>query len=136
MRAAIIACCDPAPILDPPEDVLDFVALAIEVFVVVVLDLAVLTRGNAWGGSLCEQRGAEPVAVIAFVCQQLARGSAGNSRNAPLWSLIWPSVSIITMGRPSPSQTACNFEFKPPLVRPIHLERAPLLTGWPLCGAP
>jgi len=46
------------------------VALTVEVFVVVVLDLAVVARGNAWGGALRDQRGAEPVAVITFVSQQ------------------------------------------------------------------
>jgi hypothetical protein len=34
-----------------------------------------------------------------------------------------------------PSHTACNFEFKPPLVRPIRLGTAPFLQGWRRCGA-
>ena len=41
MGAAIIAGCDSAPVLDPSEDVLDFMTLAVEGFVVVVLDLAI-----------------------------------------------------------------------------------------------
>ena len=71
MGAAVIAGGDAAPVLDPSEDVFDLVALAVEVLVVVVLDLAVLAGRDAWGGALRDQRGAEPVAVIAFVGEQL-----------------------------------------------------------------
>src|SRR4051812_19752659 len=42
----------------------------------------------------------------------------------------------MTSGRPWPSQTACNFEFKPPLVLPIRLGTAPLLRGWRRCDGP
>ena len=41
MRAAIIAGCDAAPVLDPGEDILDFVTLAVEGFVIGILDLAI-----------------------------------------------------------------------------------------------
>ena len=71
MGAAVIAGGDTPPVLDPAEDVFDLVALAIEVLVVVVLDLAVLAGRDAWGGALRDQRGAEPVAVLAFVGEQL-----------------------------------------------------------------
>jgi hypothetical protein len=47
--ASVVSGCDAAPVLDPAEDVLDLVALAIEVFVVGVLDLAVLAGRDAWG---------------------------------------------------------------------------------------
>jgi len=41
----------------------------------------------------------------------------------------------MTSGRPWPSQTACSFEFRPPLVRPIHRRRNPFRVGWQRCGA-
>ena len=41
MGASVVAGCDTAPVLDPGEDVLDLVALAVEGLVVVILDLAV-----------------------------------------------------------------------------------------------
>ena len=63
MGASIIARCYAAPVLDPAEDVFDLVALALEVLVVMVLDLAVLARRNARGGAALSQRCPEPVAV-------------------------------------------------------------------------
>src|SRR5512141_1234849 len=48
----------------------------------------------------------------------------------------WPSLSSIISGRPLPSHTACNFEFKPPLVRPIRLGTAPFLEDWRRCDVP
>ena len=36
-----------------------------------------------------------------------------------------PSVSIMTTGRPCPSQTVCSLEFRPPLVRPMHRGASP-----------
>ena len=44
MCAAVVAGGDTPPILDPAEDVFDFVALAVEVLVVVILDLAWAAR--------------------------------------------------------------------------------------------
>ena len=70
MRASVISGRDASPVLDPAEDVLDLVALALEVFVVMVLDLAVFARRDARGSALRDQRGPEPVAVIALVAQQ------------------------------------------------------------------
>ena len=67
MCASVVAGGDPPPVLDPAEDVLDLVALAAEVFVVMVLNLAVLARGDARGGAALGQGSPKPVAVIAFV---------------------------------------------------------------------
>jgi hypothetical protein len=39
--ASVVSGCDAAPVLDSAEQVLDLVALAIELLVVVILDLAV-----------------------------------------------------------------------------------------------
>ena len=55
----------------------------------------------------------------------VAGGSASSTSRAPLWSLIWPSVSSRMMGWPSPSQTAWSLEFSPPLVRPMRRGTAP-----------
>lgn len=45
-------------------------ALPVEFFVVVVLDLAVLARRDARGGAALGQGGPEPVAVITLVAEQ------------------------------------------------------------------
>jgi hypothetical protein len=45
-------------------------------------------------------------------------GNAGNMIFA-LYDLICPSVRSKIEGLPSPSVTTCNFEFRPPFVRPI-----------------
>ena len=41
VSASVVACVDASPILDPAKDVLDFVTLAVEHLVVMVLNLAV-----------------------------------------------------------------------------------------------
>ena len=56
----------------------------------------------------------------------LAFGNASIIRAAPPKSLIWPLLSNKINGRPLPSHTACSFEFRPPLVRPIRLGIDPL----------
>lgn len=54
---------------------------------------------------VCEQRSAGLAALNQSLSQPLsagscqARGSTESSRNTPLWSLIWPSVSIIATRR-------------------------------------
>jgi hypothetical protein len=68
--AFVVAGCDPPPVFDPAEDIFDLVALAVELLVRVVLDLAVLARRDARGGAALGQGGPEPVAVTAFVRQQ------------------------------------------------------------------
>lgn len=136
MSVAIIASCDAPPVLEPGEQVLDCVALPVELLVVGVMDLAVGGWLNARRDASRGEGVAEPVAVVTFVGQQfLGVGQSGEQQTAPLWSLICPSVSNITMGRPWPSQTVWSFEFSPPLVRPIHRGSPPLAGSMP-CGGP
>jgi hypothetical protein len=64
--------------------------------------------------ALADQSGAKPVTVVArSPSNSLAGGRASNISLAPMWSLICPSESSITIGQPLPSQTACNLEFRP-----------------------
>jgi hypothetical protein len=65
-----------------------------------------------------------------------APGKSDSNVAAPLCSDCGPSVNKSRTGRPSPSQTACSFEFSPPLVRPIARGTFPLLADCTLCGAP
>ena len=58
MGASVVTGCDAAPVLDPAKDIFDLVALAVEVLVVVVLDLAVIARRNARRGAASGQRAA------------------------------------------------------------------------------
>ena len=70
MCASVVAGCDAAPVLDPVEDVLDLVALAVEVLVIVDPDLAVGAWRDARGDAAFGQSSPEPVAVVALVAQQ------------------------------------------------------------------
>ena len=63
--------------------------------------------GDAGGDFAVRERLAEPIGVIALVGEKfLGSGMAGSINAAPLKSLIWPSLSNMTSGRPLPSQTA------------------------------
>jgi hypothetical protein len=114
------------PILEFGEHVLDAVALAVDCLVVCQCMLSAPCWWNAGLDASVEQSLPKPVAVIAAVADQDARGgSASRTRRAPLWSLIWPSLSSRMRGLPSPLQTAWSFEFRPPLVRPIRRGTSP-----------
>jgi len=89
VSASVIAGWDLAPALDPAEDVFDLVALAVEFGVVMVLDLAVLARRDARGRAFRDERGAEPVVVVAFVGQEfLGAGKRGKQQCRDLVPLI------------------------------------------------
>jgi hypothetical protein len=57
--ASVVTCCDAAPVLDPAEQVLDLVTLAVELLVVMILDLALGFGRDAGGNALAVERGAE-----------------------------------------------------------------------------
>ena len=83
MCASVVAGCDAAPVLDPAEDILDFVALAVR-----SLSLSIWTLRLERGG-MCDaefgQSSPEPVAVVALTpVSSLALGSTKGSRKAPL----------------------------------------------------
>ena len=70
MCASVVAGCDAAPVLDPAEDVLDLVALVLEILVIVDPDLAVGAWRDVRGDAAFGQSSPEPVAVVALVAQQ------------------------------------------------------------------
>lgn len=70
MCTSVVTGCGAPPVLDPAEQVLDLVPLAVELLVVMVLDLAIGFGRNAGGNALAIERGAEPVAVITLVAEQ------------------------------------------------------------------
>lgn len=71
IRAAVVAGGDPAPVLEAADHVLDAVSLAMQAFVVGELSFAASRRGDPGGDAALQQRGAEPVAVVAAVGDQL-----------------------------------------------------------------
>lgn len=82
MCAPVVTCCDAPPVIDPAEQVLDLVTLAVELLVVLVLGLAIGFGRNAGGNALAVERGAEPIAVIALVAEQhLGAWQAGKQQN-------------------------------------------------------
>jgi hypothetical protein len=70
MGTAVITRGDPAPVLEPPEHVLDPVPLSVEGFVVLDLDFAIPFCRYAGCYAFGPQRCPEPVGVIAAVCNQ------------------------------------------------------------------
>ena len=120
MGATVATGVDAPPVLESSEHVLDSVVLFVEDGVMGDGDFPVGLRRDAGGDFALSERMAEPVGVVAPVGEEfLGLGKAGSISAAPLKSLIWPSLSNMTSGRPSLSQTACSLEFGPPLVRPI-----------------
>ncbi len=73
MCAAVITGGDTSPVLKPGKQVLDLVALSVKLFVVGVLNLAVVSRRDAGGYAAHDKSLAEPVAVVALVSQQFLR---------------------------------------------------------------
>ena len=71
--AAVVTGGDASPVLEAGKQVLDLLALAVEVFVVGVLNLAVGCRRDAWGDAAHFKSLAEPVAIVALVSQQFPR---------------------------------------------------------------
>ncbi len=83
MCASVVSGSDAPPVLDPAEDVLDFVALTVEVLVVLVLDLAVFPWWDARGDAAFGQCGPKPVAIITFVGEQfLGAGKRGKQEKS------------------------------------------------------
>ena len=62
MGAAVVACCDPAPVLEPGDHALDQIAPLVDFGVVGDGRLAVLASGNARSDVQIGQGLAEPVA--------------------------------------------------------------------------
>ncbi len=136
MGASVVTRVDATPVFEPAEHILDFVALAIERAVMFDRYFSIGFRRNARRDAALGESPAEPVGVIPLSARSsLARGNAASIEAAPLKSLVWPSLSSMISGRPRPSHTACSFEFKPPLVRPIRLGTGPFLKGWQRCDA-
>lgn len=78
MRASVLAGGNASPVLDPSEDVLDLVALEVEILVVAILGLAVVAWRDARGDAAFGKRLPEQVAVIVFVREQfLGAGKRG-----------------------------------------------------------
>jgi len=68
--ASVVSCCDASPVFDASEDVLDLVALPVELFVVAVLDLTVTQGRDAGSDAALGQGITEVIAVIASIAEQ------------------------------------------------------------------
>ena len=72
MGASVVSRGNPPPILELGEHVLDFVALAVERFVIVEGAFSVFSTGDAWRNASPGQLLAEPGAVVASIGDQRA----------------------------------------------------------------
>jgi hypothetical protein len=70
VSTAVVAHGNAAPVFEAAEYVFDFMASLVKRLAIVVLDLAVFARRDAWGNAALNQCGAEFVAVIATVSEQ------------------------------------------------------------------
>ena len=142
MGASVVAGVDAPPVFEASEHVLDPVTGFVEFLVIGDLLDAVRFRRDAGRNAARQQGGAQPIGVVAFVADQgLGVRQPVDDEGRALEIDIWPSVSSKMSGRPLSSQTACNFEFRPPLVRPATLAvrpiwrgRAPFFAGSMPCG--
>ena len=73
MGASVVTCGDAAPVLKAAEHVLDAVALSIKHLVVGKRDLAAFGGGDARRDAASRQIGAEAVAVVSTVGDQVLR---------------------------------------------------------------
>lgn len=123
--ASVVARCDAAPILEPAGHGLDAMVLAMErgiggegrlAFLVGGMRAAIPRSADAARKGLpCPLGTFGPAAALG---DRLARRRQHRRKKArPLRSFICPAESIMTPGRPWPSQTAWSVESGPPLVR-------------------
>ena len=69
--AAVISCCDAAPVFEFTEHVLDFVALLVESFIVCDLYLSVLLGRDAGLDAFAFQSLSEPIGIVAAIRQKV-----------------------------------------------------------------
>ena len=71
MGASIVSCCDASPVLEPGEQVLDLVALAVENRIIGVWDFAASARRDAGLDASCFQFLPEPGAVVSAIGDEM-----------------------------------------------------------------
>ncbi len=70
MSASVVSGRDAPPILDPAKHVLDTISLPVKDFVVVGRVAALFAWWNAGRNAFVFQSVAEPVGIVATICQQ------------------------------------------------------------------
>ena len=70
MGASIVACGDASPVFEPPEHVLDLMALFIEGFAIASGKVSSPARRDAGYYPPDVQRGSEFIAVVSFIRDQ------------------------------------------------------------------
>lgn len=136
MCAAVVACRDTSPVFELCEEVLDFVALTVERFVVIERVLSASCWRNARFGSARFERRAESVAVIALVGDQRfgLRQGAEHKPRAPV-------IAHLTFGQHHDERLAALVADDMPLgVQPAFraadtASKNPFLEGLPPCDA-
>ncbi len=83
MGAAVITGVDAPPIFEPPEHVLDLVAVLVEDGVMWDRDLPVGFRRNAGGDAALERHVPTPSAGHSKIAPRASRSSAGSLRGRP-----------------------------------------------------
>src|SRR5690606_37312703 len=77
--ASVVAGGDTSPVLEPGEEGFDFVAVAVEVLVIVIWGFAASARWDAWLDASGFEFGAEPGAVVAAIGDEMrGRGEASS----------------------------------------------------------
>ena len=126
---------DSPPVFEAGEEIFDFVALSVELFIEAGWHVAALSRRDAWGDAFSLESGTIFVAVIAFVSDHYAR-ALRQCRIEQFCTLMVAHLSFGQAQRDRPAlaiahgvqfgvQTAPSTSSGQALVRPIHLGRAP-----------
>ena len=130
-NVALKARCDAPPVFEAAEHAFDDISLSVDGLIVVISDLAVLSRRDEGPGPALFKPFAQFPAVMALAGDTF--GGWRHGLDAALWDLAIMHVSgrrgqdaiDKNMGRPLWSQTAWSPVLRSPLVRPIPWAEAP-----------
>jgi hypothetical protein len=117
----VVACGDPAQMLEFVEEALDQVALAIAFEVDGAYHPDVALAGDVGGGSARGEEfddAAGAVAAVSAIASRAGRNPAMRLGKVVL-SEAWPGVSSKRTGRPTASTTAWILVLNPPRERPM-----------------
>ena len=125
MGTAVIPGRDTSPVLQPAECIFNEMPLLIQCIIKGKCFISVFSGWHADRHPSGFQRFTQPRCVVASVCQKRTVIGEEVLENGYPFLLSCPSVSKSRTGRPCPSQTIWNLEFRPTFVRSIRRGESP-----------
>jgi hypothetical protein len=103
---SVVSGCDASPVLDPAEHVLDTITLSIQVLVVFSRVLPFGAGRDAGGNSHFFQSVAEPVRIVAAICEQIL--CAWQSLEQVARALVVTGLAGCQKEQQGPAQAVCD----------------------------